>query len=94
VPPGQYEGRFRVQVLPGFRADLLTITVATQGGQPLTRTITREELVRIAGAGWVEFSVGPVVVVQQGAVEIRVYGPGAEGILIDERINLVITGEW
>ncbi len=94
LPPGRYEARCRLKLLPNFSTDELNITAtpSTGCGAPITRTYSPAELQRLpsqsagVAAGWVEMAVGPVDLERQGTVEVRVHatsGQEKRGMLFD-----------
>jgi hypothetical protein len=94
VAPGRYEARCRLQLLPHFSLDELSITAwATQGGvgssseAQATRSYSEDQLQQLAGTDWAEISSGPVVVPgQAGDVEIKVSATSEawkRGVLFD-----------
>ena len=93
LAPGQYEGRIRLQVLPGYTYADLIIRLTHQGGagQPITCIISADDLRKLAGTGWFEIRVGPVDLLRQGTLELSVYSPTAGGLLWDNNMRVVVV---
>ena len=93
LAPGQYEGRIRLQVLPGYTYGDLIIRLIPQGGagQPITSVISADDLRKLAGLGWFEIRIGPVDLLRQGTLEFNIYSPITGGLQLDDRLRVVVV---
>ncbi len=84
---GDVQGTCRLQLLPGWSAQELTISATPATGQAVTRTYTKDMLAALGTGTWVDISTGPVAVSGAGPVVVKVLskeGDCPSNILFDE----------